>query len=241
MKQPALMAYQIFWNMVDWIYPPVCMGCGVLGESICDVCKNNIRYLTSGLCPICGYPRNNESDCKGCGNHQPNYTQLRSLAVYEGCIKESIHQLKYQNNIGVGHLFIDELVSLILANQWQIDFVIPVPLSARRQKERGYNQSGMLAYPVALKLNLQYDDKVLIRQRETSTQVELDARQRQTNLQNAFITLNNKFKDKNILIMDDVITTGATINDCARAVRISGAKEVFGISLGRAVIGDISA
>lgn len=238
MNQPAFMAYRNIWKIIDWVFPPVCVGCGITGELLCNECKKTIHYLDHGLCPVCGYPRFTSKICKGCGHHVAHYSMIRSVAEYAGCIKNAIHQLKYQNNLGLGQLFAPMMADLVIQNRWQIDVILPVPLSKSRYSNRGYNQAGILAYPIALLLNVKYDDKVIIRKKETSTQVELNAHERQINIQDAFLVPGKQLAGKNILLVDDVITTGATINDCARAIKSSGAKEVYGISVGRVIVND---
>jgi competence protein ComFC len=239
MDRPALLVYRAFWNMVDWVYPPVCAGCGNPGDIWCQECQKSTHYLNEKLCPVCGYPKNGAVRCLGCCHYTPNFNGVRSLAAYTGGIKTAIHRLKYQNDLGVGSIFTDQLTELIKRNGWKIDVVVPVPLSKQRKKERGYNQARVLAFPIALKLGIPLDDKSIIRTRETSSQVTLDAIERQKNITNAFSAKGNKLRDKNILIVDDVITTGSTINDCARAGKNAGAKEVYGISLGRVVLDEI--
>jgi competence protein ComFC len=241
MDRPALLAYKAFWSIVDWVYPPVCAGCGHPGEIWCQECLNSTHYLIEKLCPICGYPKNGADRCLGCCHYSANFTEVRSLAAYTGGVKNAIHRLKYQNDLGVGSIFADMLKKLVLINGWKIDIVVPIPLSKQRKKERGYNQARILALPIALKLGIPLDDNSIIRTRETSSQVSLDAIERQKNIHNAFSAQGNKLRGKNILIVDDVITTGSTINDCARAGKIAGVKEVFGVSLGRAILNELKA
>jgi competence protein ComFC len=236
MKLPAYSVYRWLWQMVDWIYPPSCYGCNQAGDLLCSDCSQSIQYLQNGLCSRCGYPRMNRRICAGCSNHSPYYTQIRSVAAYTGCIKEGVHQLKYQNNLGLGIHFANYIYQLIKQQNWQIDLVIPVPLSPNRRKERGYNQTTMIAFPLSLQLGCKMDDKLIKRVKETQTQIELDAHQRQINLQNAFQARSTRGTGKNILVVDDVITTGATINDCARALKSAGAKEVYAVSIGRVVL-----
>lgn len=236
MKLPAYSAYHWLWQAVDWIYPPSCCGCNQPGTLFCSSCLESITFLDKGLCSLCGYPRDGARRCAGCFHLQPQFTKIRCLAHYDGSIKDAVHQLKYQNNLGLGIELARLLHELCIQQNWPIDLITPVPLSKQRQKERGYNQAAMIAYPLALQLGIPFDDKNLKRIRETSSQVELDVHQRQQNLLNAFDIPTNRFSGKNVLLVDDVITTGATINDCARALKKSGAKEVYAVSVGRVVL-----
>lgn len=236
MKLPAYLVYRWLWQLLDWIYPPSCVGCKQSGTLFCSECLDSIQYLNNGLCPTCGYPRFNARVCLGCSHHSPNYNQIRSVAAYTGSIREGLHQLKYQNHLGLGIEFASMLNQLVVKQNWQIDLIVPVPLSKNRRKERGYNQSALIALPLSLQLECKMDDKLITRTKETQTQVELDKHQRQKNLENAFHVPTNRCIDKNILVVDDVITTGATINDCARALKSAGAKEVYAVSIGRVVL-----
>lgn len=239
--QPALWLYRLFWQVTDWVFPPECMGCGEPGFLLCAACESQIQYLERDLCSLCGYPRGGSRVCPGCGHLSPHFTEIRSLAVYSGCIRTAVQRLKYQNDLSIGALFTDALCGIVQSNSWKVDLIIPVPLSQERYASRGYNQAAVLARPMALQLDCAFDPKSLTRNRNTTSQVELDAETRRKNLEGVFSAGGHALEGKNILIVDDVITTGSTINECAKAVEEAGAKEVYGVSLGRSVMGDTSA
>lgn len=236
MDRPALLAYNTFWQVVDWVFPPNCVGCGKLGEVLCADCFNSIQFLRSGLCKKCGYPRGNASICKGCGEIHPHFIEQRSLAAYNGVIEKSVVRLKYKNDLAMGKVFARSLADLVVSSGWPVDVVVPVPLSKERLKSRGYNQAAVLARPLALQLNLPLEEKSISKIRDTATQVKLGARERQANLAGAYEPAGNNLRGRTVLVLDDVITTGSTINECAYAVLQAGAKEVYGISLGRSVL-----
>ena len=236
MDRPALLAYNTFWQVVDWVFPPECVGCGRLGEVLCADCFKSLPLITTGICPACGYPRGNSKTCRGCDPLRPHFTQLRSAAVYDGAVAKAITRLKYKSDLGIGYAFSSILVDLVRRSGWHLDTIIPMPLSAARLKSRGYNQAGILARPLALQLNLPMDDKSIKKIRDTATQVQLGASDRQRNLSGAFLATGRSLTGKHVLLVDDVITTGATINECAAAALAAGAKEVYGVSLGRSVL-----
>lgn len=240
MLRPAIYAYRYFWQAVDWIYPPVCAGCGLPGEIWCAECQKSIQEIRDNFCDSCGYPGIYVSgECPGCNKHDPQYTKIRSCGVYKGPLKEAIHSLKYQNNLALGFSLSEMLAKKINMEKWDIDLVVPVPLSKIRQKERGYNQAALLAHPLAERMGVKYDSKSLIRKKATESQVHLSAEERSRNMAEAFSAKPDVWKGQSVLIIDDVITTGSTINECARTIREGGAKAVFGLSIARAILHDI--
>ncbi len=224
MDRPAEFLYHVFWHALDWIYPPICAGCGQPGQIWCESCQSSVKKISGNLCDLCGYPAGDFEICPGCDTYDPQFTAIRSWAVYSGGVKEAIHSLKYQNNLSLGIAFSDSLVKLIHHNGWNLDVVIPIPLSKNRMKERGYNQANVLAFPVAMALGKPLDEKYVIRTKNTESQVHLHQNERAANLKDAFTTTGTKWKNKNVLIVDDVITTGSTINECARVPHQFGSK-----------------
>jgi ComF family protein len=240
MLRPAIFAYRYFWQTVDWIYPPVCAGCGIPGEVWCAACQKSIKKINDNICDRCGYPGKFDlGECPGCDKHDPQYTKIRSCGVYQGSLKEAIHSLKYQSNLALGY-FLSEILEAKLRNEnWDIDLVVPVPLSKGRQKERGYNQAALLAHPLAKRMDIHYDSRSLTRQKYTESQVHLSAEERSRNMADAFSIKPSVWTGKRVLIIDDVITTGSTINECARAIKEGGAVDVYGLSIARAILHDI--
>jgi len=153
--------------------------------------------------------------------------------VYRDEIRNAIHRLKYNNDMALGEVFSKYLVQLYRKQGWQVDMVIPVPLSRERIKQRGYNQSALLARPVAVNLNLVYSGKVLYRERDTRSQVGLSADERRSNVWGAFRADERQVRDRSILLVDDVTTTGSTMNACAHALMQAGAQDVYCITLAR--------
>jgi len=161
---------------------------------------------------------------------------MRSWAIYTGPIREAIHSLKYKNNIPLGYYFSQQLIPLIEKTGWSFDIVVPVPLSRSRQRSRGFNQSSLIARPFAHHFNIQFDTKSLSRIRETSPQFDLNARERILNVEGAFLGNPANIKGKGVLIIDDVITTGATMVNCTKALLNSGATKVFCLSVARVIL-----
>ncbi len=174
--------------------------------------------------------------CPDCTAQRPAFTALRSWGVYGGPLRRAIHRLKYGRDLGLGEALSKHLIELYNLLQWNIDCVTPVPLSRRRQQERGYNQAGLLALPLARAVGAPYRPAALQRTRETRSQVRLGAQERRANVQGAFRAEPALVSGKHVLVIDDVTTTGSTIHACAQALTLAGASAVFGMTLARSVL-----
>ena len=232
----AAVIYQGFWTALDWIYPPECAGCGEPGYRLCVKCQESVQYISGKVCTICGIPFHGKDNiCPDCKNNTPPYDALRSLTQYGGVIRECIHDLKYRNNQSLGEFFSSRMVDLIRGEGWEADLVVPVPLSPDRQTERGYNQSALLARPIALKLGWRYQPVCLTRNRNTKSQVSLSIEERKHNVADAFTAVPEMVAGKKVLLIDDVTTTGSTLIECVRALKRDGAKTVYCLTLSRPI------
>ncbi len=160
---------------------------------------------------------------------------MTSWAEFEGPLREGIHKLKYRQDIGLGDFFAPYLISLVESRQWKPDLVIPVPISKSRKKTRGYNQAAMLSRPLARYFNLPHHVDLLLRIKETESQIQLSAEDRFHNMEGAFWINPAKLKGRTILVIDDIITTGATMNQCAKALFEAGAEKVYGLSIAKTI------
>ncbi len=136
----------------------------------------------------------------------------------------------------MGEALAQHLIELLQKQNWQVDAVIPVPLSRQRLRQRGYNQAGLLAFPLAIAFRLAYMPDALRRVRDTASQVGLNERERIQNVRDAFTANLQRIQGKNILIIDDVATTGATIGSCASALLAAGARSVYAMTFARAML-----
>ena len=231
----AYVFYQLMWQSLDWLFPPHCGGCGCLGERWCKACQASTKLIGSEVCAVCGEPNPGGDLCLECIQQPPVYNHLRSWAVFEGPVREAIHKLKYNGDIGLGEILARQLIKLVKELGWYYDMVVPVPLSTERLKERGYNQSALLARPIALAFGSRYMPNSLVRVRNTASQVGLNAGERLVNVAGAFRAAPETVKQKTILVVDDVTTTGATIQACSEALLQAGASKVLGLTLARAI------
>lgn len=236
-KRPAAVAYHLFWNAVDWVFPPTCGGCNRTGERWCEHCQKSTRLLTENLCDRCGNPLPPDGHCLECDRQQPLFTALRSFCAYQGPARKAIHRLKYQRDLGIGEALAQAMSPWVASLQWPVDLITSVPLSPARLKQRGYNQASMIALPLAWEMGVRFNSGILRRARETSSQVGLSAAERIKNVNGAFYA-SGDLRGKTVLVIDDVITTGATMNSCASALLTAGASAVFGLSFARALLAD---
>ena len=154
--------------------------------------------------------------------------------MYEGAIRKAIHRLKYYGDIALGDLLTRPLITLLSEMNWEIDSIVAVPVTKSRAKERGYNQAALLAYPISLSAEVVFQPESLIKTRQVPSQVGLTLEQRIKNVAGVFEAIPVLVRGKQLLIIDDVITSGATMNACATALLDAGARSVYGLTLARA-------
>ena len=227
--------YKLIWAGLDLVYPPYCGGCGGKGSRWCVGCQESVRLIQPPLCGRCGRRLNTSDLCIPCRRSDPPFTAVRSWADFHGPLRQAIHRLKYRRDISLGESLSRPLTGYLKSLAWEIDVIIPVPLGVARQKERGYNQAALIARPVALGTGRSYRPKALSRVRETKSQVGLSIEERRKNVGGAFKAERQRVVDKNVLLIDDVLTTGSTMEACAAALIEAGAAKVYGLTLARAL------
>ena len=233
--KPYPRLYQLLWSGLDWLFPPHCGGCSAFGQRWCLNCQRNIVPLTQTICEICGGAQKQSGFCAACRREAPPYTALRSWAAFAGPLQNAVHRLKYRRDIGLGEALSRPLVDYYCTLKWQIDLVVPIPLGARRWTKRGYNQVALLAYPFALSLGIPYNPDALRRVRDTRSQVGLSLQERRQNVHGAFESQTRLVEGRTVLVVDDVTTTGSTIREGSQALINMGARDVYGLTLARAV------
>lgn len=200
---------------------------------MCASCAKNFERTLDTLCSICGAGLSQESLnlCPDCKKAPPVYDAHRALFVFGEGIQKIVHELKYGDGFWVTR-FCAERIAAIAGAFSECDAVVPIPLHAKRLVARGYNQSALLAKVWASHLGLATHDGLLVRVKETPTQTGLDKKARGENLQNAFaVTQIAAVRGKKILLVDDVHTTGATLNAAAAALKKAGAAKVCATTL----------
>lgn len=195
-------------------------------SGLCDECLQKLRKNDGRICVTCGRPFDSETDyCLGCQNNERFFEFCRSPLVYEGIAKELMHAFKFGGKRYLAKYFVSFMIDTYLDNPFNCDVVIAVPISKRKYLERGYNQSELLAKELANRLNIEYDDSLLKKIKDTKNQVGLGKKERIENLRGAFLA-SKEVKGKTVLLIDDVLTTGSTVNECSKELMKKGANSV---------------
>ncbi len=234
MTQISYLAYRALWDALDAAFPPFCGGCQKKGERWCAECRSRVQVLGGILCEVCGLPQDKSGICKDCLDERPRFSALRAWAVFEDPLRKALHRLKYRRDLALGDALAAQMSSFVEGLSWDAEALIPIPLGKQRQKERGYNQVGMIARPLAMALGMEYAPKALARRKETRSQVGLSKTERRENVHGAF-QAGTGVKGKTILVLDDVSTTGSTLSAAAEALYASGAKKVYALTVARAL------
>lgn len=217
---------------MDLLFPPACAGCGVAGSSWCNRCQAESRGLQPPFCEQCGQP-SVSGTCEVCADITRGFDQCQSFALYQPPLSKAIVQLKYSARGGLGDALAEHLIDRIQELDWQFDLILPVPLGSARRKNRGFNQAEKLTIPLRKFYRLPRADAWIAQQQETVSQVGLNREARRANVELAF-QASPAVKHKRILIVDDVIATGSTIDACGQTLRRAGASYIYGLTLARA-------
>jgi ComF family protein len=230
------------------VFPVDCAACGRPAAErrlpfFCRSCWDSIRPLEGPLCPRCGRPFDSPLAlafspghlCRPCRDKPPRYDRALAPYRYEGVLEQAIRLFKYRRRDALAIPLAD--LMLVWADRLPpADLVMPVPLHPSRLRTREFNQSLLLADRIAYRLGLPLSFESLARIRETRPQTELDRRDRARNVRRAFAVRDPEgLENRRVLLVDDVLTTGATVNDCARALRRAGAASVAVLTLARRV------
>ncbi|MDH3348408.1 MAG: ComF family protein [Desulfobulbaceae bacterium] len=246
-EQTGLRTTLSFWlnSLRDLFFPAHCLNCHqrlLLGKPplLCEECLSQITFINSPQCTHCGRPflKGVNRLCGKCLISPPIYDQARSLALYKNPLSDLLTSLKYHGNLNVlatiGHLYQTKFNPTIFLEK--PDLIIPVPLHPTRLRERGYNQALFLATTCFPTQREKLQTNLLLRNKNTPPQTTLTGPQRRKNLVNVFST--NKpelIAGKQILLVDDVLTTGSTVNECAQVLRRAGASKIMVFTAARSI------
>lgn len=220
-------------KLLDWVYPEdiKCFGCGKDLKvkniyNICADCKPNFPLNDGRGCVKCGgYVFGGSQYCTMCKGRERSFEKARAPLAYRGLVKRIIRRFKYDGEKFYCRYFARIIADEYAKSDFDVDVVVPVPMTDKRVKERGYNHAELIAREFCKIMDLPLDAETLIRLHDTESQTRKNASERRRNLEGAFkLTTKNAFKDKNVLLIDDVMTTGATAHECAKTLR---AKKVF--------------
>ena len=222
--------------VLNLLFPRYCVGCGKEGDFLCYACRQALPRILSPLCPRCGRPQPGGMLCPNCVNWSAEIDGIRSPFQFDGVMRQAIHQLKYRNLRALAVPLARLLNDYLITNPVPGEVLVPVPLHHRRLRERGYNQSKLLAQELGKLTNLPVVDVCLSRMRHTSPQARTSTvDERRSNVAAAFTCRDFTLKDKQVLLIDDVSTSGATLDACAGVLKAAGATSVWGLVLAREV------
>lgn len=234
-------------SFLELIYPEknTCMVCGSYDETIedryiCRNCEKKIKKITAPICIKCSKPIDYNKSinlCPDCVLYEKHFVMSKSPFLYEGIIKKNIHNFKYYNKPYLYKLFGSLLLNYMLeTNYINFDYMTSVPLHPSKMKSRGYNQSELVAKYISQKLNIPYIN-TLKRVKKTIKQSTQSKEKRRKNLINAFninyIKNIDKIKNSDILLVDDIYTTGSTVDECSKTLLNFGISKVFVLTIAR--------
>ncbi len=203
---------------------------------MCAHCESQLPWIFPPLCPRCGRPQASGILCPTCAQTTSAISVIRSPLRFEGVARRAIHELKYRNLRAIAPTLATYIVRNLRDAGYEPDIIVPVPLHPRRARRRGYNQSFLLAREVAKETCTPVSADALARVKEGASQVHTTSiEERRQNVSGAFACNEATVSGKRILVIDDVCTTGATLESCAAALRSAGAFDVWGLTVAREV------
>lgn len=232
-------------KLVDWVYPRRCPVCGDIVKSgkgagyICPECREELHYVEPPVCLKCGKHIENEEQeyCGDCTSIPKHFVRGYPVFVYDGALRDSVMAFKYKNKREYAAFYAEEIVRRHgqTLQGLDVDGLVPVPVHKSRRRRRGYNQAEILAKELSKRLAIPYYGKELYRVERTSAQKNLNDKERQKNLKSAFKRRRNGVKLKKVILVDDIYTSGATIEACTRVLLGTGVEQVYytGICIGQ--------
>lgn len=218
---------------LDLVFPPRCVACGARGYLLCPLCAATIAYIQPPACPLCGRRVARPGICPTCRSYPPALDGMVAAAAFDGAVRECIHALKYEGQRPYAAT-LAAIARPAYATLRKPDAIVPVPLFAKHERARGFNQSALIARHLTGE-DMPVPHRWLARTRDTPPQVGQDRAARHANVADAFICPDPAaVRGRRILLLDDVATTGATLDACARALRVAGAATVHALVVARA-------
>ena len=231
-------------KVLDIIYPRRCPVCDEPvsnpGSLVCRECEGAFYEIREPYCLKCGKPLRDDSNalCEGCMRREHDFARGRAALIYDDILKESVYRFKYGGRREYADYYVDRMAETLgpFVESCAAQAIIPIPLHKSRLKTRGYNQAALLAYGLSKRFNIPVREDILIRSGKTGVQKSLRAGQRQNNLKKAFKIDCDVVKLKNIILVDDIYTTGSTVDAAARLLHDAGVTDVYCAVLGVADI-----
>lgn len=220
--------------VVDFFFPRRCVGCGRVGDFLCTSCCQILPRLLPPFCLKCGKPESSGGLCPTCWGWQAEINGIRSPFHFDGVVRQAIHELKYHNLKAISGCLAGLLATYLQVNPMPGEVLVPVPLHPRRLRQRGYNQSSLLAQELGRLTALPVVEDCLFRFKDSLPQARAPTvEDRRRNMADVFACLDQRLSGRHVLLVDDVCTSGATLEACAVALKAAGAVSVWGLTLAR--------
>jgi ComF family protein len=230
---------------LDFLFPRFCVGCGKEGDFICNSCQTELTRIESPVCQKCGKPQahpagfleGNQLLCSNCIDWESEIDGIRSPFRFEGTIRKAVHEFKYRNLRATAGQLAKLMGDYLIAEEpISYNVLVPVPLHPGRLRERGYNQSLLLANELSKLTGSPVNYSCLVRKVYNVPQAKTrSVEERRQNVIGIFSCANEDLLEKRVLLIDDVTTSGATLNACASALKTGGALSVWGLTLAREI------
>ena len=224
-------------EMINWLYPKRCPMCDELMKEpyCCEACYKKLVFVKQPYCYQCGQPLELEEQeyCTDCRKHPKSFESNKALLLYDDRVRESLARFKFHNRREYAAFYAEECVKQYgnLIASYELDAIIPVPVHSRKKRERGYNQAALFGRELAKRMGLPFWKEGLKRSIYTLPQKELNNVERLKNLEKAFHIGKNNVKLKKILVVDDIYTTGATLEACSRVLLQGEAAKVYTLTV----------
>lgn len=216
---------QLAGQFLDELLPASCLLCSADsgGSLLCPACADDLPLLPAALCPQCSLPTTFGERCGACLHEPPHFDGTYALFRYDFPVDRIVHALKYGHQLAVAEWLGDTLAARLTGQTFEL--IVPLPLHAQRLAERGFNQAAEIATHLEKRLKIPVDRYNLQRTRATPAQAELPLKERHRNVRGAF-ECRCDFSGRHLLLLDDVMTSGATASECARVLKLHGAASV---------------
>ena len=229
---------KVLKGLIELVFPAKCPFCKEImagqAEGICASCRRKVEFIQEPRCKKCGKPIFNKEKefCYDCVQNNYYFEEGRNLWIHKPPVSDAIYEFKYQNRKYYGYIFGKEMGMRYLdyVERRKIDLIVPVPLHKRRKRSRGYNQAEILGRKISEITGIPMVVDSLIRLKKTNPQKILGHRDRRANIKGAFVT-RKSFQGKNILLIDDIYTTGNTLSEAARVLKAAGASKVYFLTI----------
>jgi ComF family protein len=232
-RGPKAPLRRVFDRALDLVFPPRCVSCDAFGPFICARCNADMLPAEGPRCLTCWMPLAPPGPCRRCRSHRLALREVRSAFVYEAAARDAVLALKFRGLSAVAPIMARSMAECLTEWSPPVHSLVPVPLGGHRRRLRGYNQSELIAKELSRLTGIRLAQRALVRRRSTPPQARLTGEDaRRQNVVGAFAAV-RRVPEGGVLLIDDVVTTGATLDACARVLLGEGVEAVFALTFAR--------